>query len=52
MNSNDERNLPALPEGRSMQVWAGELVARAREEGVELVGDWDLLTGLLNRALA
>ena len=33
MNSNDERNLPAVPEGGSMQAWAEELVARAREEG-------------------
>jgi transposase-like protein len=55
MKSNDERNLPAVPEavegGRSMQVWAEELVARARQEGVELVGEGGLLTGLVREVL-
>jgi len=51
MNSNDERSLPAVPDaaegGGSMQVWAEELVARARQAGVELVGEGGLLTGLV-----
>jgi transposase-like protein len=53
MNSNEERNLPAVPETAegSMQVWAEELVARARQEGVELVGEGGLLTGLVREVL-
>jgi putative transposase len=52
MNSNDERNLPAVPEGGGpMQAWAEELVARAREEGVDLVGEGGLLTGLVREVL-
>ena len=34
-----------------MRAWAEELVARAREEGVELTGDDGLLTALVRRVL-
>jgi len=34
-----------------MQVWAEELVARARDEGVDLVGEGGLLTGLVREVL-
>jgi len=45
--------VPAVPETAegSMQVWAEELVARARDEGVDLVGDGGLLTGLVREVL-
>ena len=58
MNTNDERNLPAVPVaddlalgGLSMEDWAESLVARAREEGVELTGEGGLLTGLVRQVL-
>jgi putative transposase len=35
----------------AMRAWAEELVARAREEGVELTGDNGLLTALVRRVL-
>ena len=34
-----------------MREWAEELVARAREEGVELTGDDGLLTALVRQVL-
>lgn len=36
---------------RAMRAWAAALVARAREEGVELTGDDGLLTALVRRVL-
>src|SRR5215467_5193673 len=35
----------------AMRAWAEELVARARDEGVELTGDNGLLTALVRRVL-
>src|SRR3954452_12159297 len=35
----------------AMRAWAEELVARARDEGVELTGDNGLLTGLVRQVL-
>lgn len=40
-----------LPDDAAMREWAEELVARAREEGVELTGDGGLLTGLVRQVL-
>ena len=57
MNTNEQRNLPAVPDVEvldgelSMQDWAETLVARARAEGVELTGEGGLLTGLVRQVL-
>ncbi len=40
-----------VPDATAMREWAEELVARARDEGVELTGDDGLLTGLVRQAL-
>jgi putative transposase len=42
-------NVP--PDAPATRQWAGELVARARAEGVELTGDGGLLTGLVRQVL-
>ena len=41
-----EEVLPALPDDAAIKDWAQLLVARARDEGVDLTGDGGLLTGL------
>jgi putative transposase len=61
MTTTTSLGAAAAPEGRSvsgvgvddaaMRVWAEELVARARSEGVELTGDNGLLTALVRRVL-
>lgn len=43
--------LPALPGDAAIKDWAEVLVARAREEGVDLTGDGGLLTGLIRQVL-
>ena len=48
--------LPALPASEAageaaMRDWAELLVARARDEGVELTGEGGLLTGLVRQVL-
>ena len=40
-----------VPDATAMREWAEELVARARDEGVELTGDDGLLTGLVRQVL-
>jgi hypothetical protein len=40
---------PVSGDDSAMGAWAEELVARAREEGVELTGDNGLLTALVRR---
>jgi transposase-like protein len=40
-----------LPDDASLRDWAEQLVARAREEGLELTGDEGLLTGLVKQVL-
>jgi putative transposase len=45
------RRLPAVPDPPGMREWAEELVARAREDGVELTGEGGLLTGLVRQVL-
>ncbi len=44
------RGLPAL-DGPEMREWAGELVARARAEGVDLTGEGGLLTAMVRQVL-
>ena len=44
------RGLPEM-DGPGMRVWAEELVARARDEGVELTGDGGLLTAMVRQVL-
>ncbi len=44
------RRVPAVSDG-AMRDWAEALVARAREEGVELTGEGGLLTGLVQQVL-
>ena len=46
-----EEVLPALPDDAAIKDWAQLLVARAREEGVDLTGDGGLLTGLVRQVL-
>ena len=51
-----DQNLPAvpasaLPDEAAMKDWAELVVARARDEGVELTGDGGLLTGLVRQVL-
>src|SRR5438067_2260990 len=41
----------ASGEAPGLREWAEELVARARNEGVELTGDGGLLTGLVRQVL-
>ena len=43
--------VPAGGDPASMDAWAGELVARAREEGVALTGEGGLLTELMRQVL-
>lgn len=43
--------VPASGDPVSMDAWAGELVARARDEGVALTGDGGLLTELMRSVL-
>src|SRR5947207_9410159 len=43
--------VPLVGDEPAMHDWAAELVARAREEGVELTGDDGLLTALVRRVL-
>lgn len=43
--------VPAAGDEASMEAWAAELVARAREEGVALTGDGGLLTDLMRSVL-
>src|SRR5580704_14765807 len=46
------RSVPVVEgDDAGMRVWAEELVARARDEGVELTGDNGLLTALVRRVL-
>jgi putative transposase len=43
--------VPAAGDPASMDAWAGELVARARDEGVALTGEGGLLTELMRSVL-
>ena len=43
--------VPLVGDEPAMRDWAGELVARARSEGVELTGDDGLLTALVRQVL-
>ena len=43
--------VPAGGDPASMDAWAAELVARARDEGVALTGDGGLLTDLMRSVL-
>src|SRR5438270_12674944 len=46
------RSVPTVAgDDAAMRAWAEELVARARDEGVELTGDNGLLTGLVRQVL-
>jgi putative transposase len=45
------RSLPAVSDEAAMREWAELLVARAREEGVDLTGEGGLLTGLVRQVL-
>ena len=46
-----ESLVPAAGDPASMDAWAAELVARARDEGVALTGDGGLLTDLMRSVL-
>jgi putative transposase len=45
------RSVPAVSDEAAMREWAELLVARAREEGVDLTGEGGLLTGLVRQVL-
>jgi putative transposase len=45
------RRVPAVSDEAAMRGWAELLVARAREEGVDLTGEGGLLTGLVRQVL-
>ena len=45
------RSVPLVGDEPAMRDWADELVARARDEGVELTGDNGLLTALVRQVL-
>src|SRR3954471_20096093 len=45
------RSVPLVGDEPTMRDWADELVARARDEGVELTGDNGLLTALVRQVL-
>jgi putative transposase len=45
------RSVPAVSDGAAMREWAELLVARAREEGVDLTGEGGLLMGLVGQVL-
>ena len=53
-SDDDGSMVPAkrgLPDDAAMRDWAEELVARARDENVELTGEGGLLTGLVRQVL-
>jgi putative transposase len=45
------RSVPAVSDEAAMREWAELLVARAREDGVDLTGEGGLLTGLVRQVL-
>ena len=45
------RSVPLVGDEPALRDWAAELVARARDEGVELTGENGLLTGLVRQVL-
>jgi putative transposase len=45
------RSVPLVADEPAMREWAEQLVARAREEGVELTGDGGLLTAMVRQVL-
>jgi putative transposase len=45
------RNVPAVADSSEMRDWAEQLVARARNEGIELTGDNGLLTAMVRQVL-
>ena len=45
------RSVPAVTDSSEMRDWAEQLVARARNEGIELTGDNGLLTAMVRQVL-
>jgi putative transposase len=45
------RSVPVVADSPDMRAWAEQLVARARDEGIELTGDNGLLTAMVRQVL-